>query len=121
MLIVISHHEVFPEEAFILQQLFVEGLACFHLRKPGAAERQVRQLLQRIAPEYQSRIALHGFHHLADEYGTRRLHFPEHVRVGRPPKDGSLLHALSDNSPWYALKDAGYVLSTSVHDLVILQ
>jgi thiamine-phosphate pyrophosphorylase len=106
-LIVISHSEVFTGEAAIIQQLFAEGLHCFHLRKPGAGEEEVRQLLDAIPAEYHPRIALHAFHHLADEYGIQRLHFTEQHRIVRVN--------------YTALKEKGYILSTSVHDLQTLQ
>lgn len=109
-LIVISHDTILPGEASIIQQLFDEGLTCFHLRKPGAAEWEIRQLLDAIPAAYRAGIALHGFHHLAGEYGMHRLHYTElhrqrEDRVGPPPKGGS----------------PSQILSTSVHDLQTLQ
>jgi thiamine-phosphate pyrophosphorylase len=113
-LAVISHENMLPGEASIVQQLFVEGLEYFHLRKPEADEQAVRQLLDAIPAMYRHRIALHGFHHLADEYGICRLHFTEQHRqwVSPPQKEDPRLQAL---------KDKGYILSTSVHDLQTLQ
>lgn len=106
-LIVISHSEVFTGEAAIIQQLFAEGLHCFHLRKPEAREEEVRELLDAVPAEYRPRIALHSFHHLADEYSVQRLHFTEQHRRMR-------VH-------YTVLKEKGYILSTSVHDLETLQ
>ena len=104
-LIVISHPSFLPNEAAIIQQLFAEGLQCFHLRKPQAGEGEVRQLLNDLPKEYHQRIALHAFHHLADEYDIKRLHFTEEAR-----KTG-----VSE------LKEKEYILSTSVHSLQTLQ
>jgi len=104
-LIIISHPEFFANEAAIIQQLFAEGLQCFHLRKPQAEEKDVRQLLDDIPVEYHQRIALHAFHQLADEYDIKRLHFTEDARKAGMP----------------ALKHKEYILSTSVHDLQTLQ
>jgi thiamine-phosphate pyrophosphorylase len=125
-LIVISDPGMVADEATIIQQLFGEGLACFHLRKPGADEHGVRQLLDAIPAAYHHRIALHGFHHLADEYDIRRLHFTEQLREARmsPPQKGGIQGVDTlpkGSSPWGELKEKGYTLSTSVHDLETLQ
>jgi len=111
-LIVISHPSFLPNEAAIIQQLFDEGLQCFHLRKPQANEEDMRQLLNAIPAEYHQRIALHAFHHLANEYDIKRLHYTEDARkarTGHSSKDG--LSSLSKE----------YILSTSVHSLQTLQ
>ncbi|HEX6426649.1 MAG TPA: thiamine phosphate synthase [Niastella sp.] len=108
-LLVISHADMLPGEASIIQQLFVEGLEVFHLRKPGADESTMRQMLDAIPAMYHPRISMHGFHHLVNEYDIRRLHFREEHRLATD--EGSLLQ----------LKDKGCLLSTSVHDLQTLQ
>lgn len=106
---VISQPTIVPGEASIIQQLFAEGLACFHLRKPDADEQAVRQLLTAIPAVYHDRIALHGFFHLVEEYDIRRWHFREEHR------ESTTVETLAQ------LKDKGYILSTSVHDLETLQ
>jgi thiamine-phosphate pyrophosphorylase len=107
-LIVISDPGMLPNEASIIQQLFEAELQLFHLRKPEADEKTVRDLLEAIPAVYHSRIALHGFHRLANEYDIQRLHFPEANR-------GS-----TDVTTWAQLNEQGYILSTSVHDLATL-
>jgi thiamine-phosphate pyrophosphorylase len=104
-LIIISHPSFLPNEAVIIQQLFAEGLQCFHLRKPQASEAEVRQLLNAIPAEYHPRIALHAFHHLANDYDINRLHFTEDARKARGPEE----------------KQNEYIFSTSVHSLQTLQ
>jgi len=108
-LVVISHADMLPGEAAIIQQLFVEGLELFHLRKPGADESTMRQLLNELPAMYHPRISLHGFFHLVNEYEIRRLHFREEHRLA------------TDEVTLSQLKDKGYLLSTSVHDLQTLQ
>lgn len=108
-LVVISHATILLGEALIIQQLFEAGMERFHLRKPETGERSVRQLLDTIPAVFHHRIALHGFHHLAEEYDIHRLHFTEQHR-----------HATNETM-LKQLKDKGYVLSTSVHDLQTLQ
>lgn len=108
-LVVISDPGMLAGEAALIQQLFEAGLEYFHLRKPAVGEQAVRQLLDAIPAMYHQRIALHGFHHLAEEYEIRRLHFTEQHRRA------------TDEVTWAPLKDKGYLLSTSVHDLQTLQ
>jgi thiamine-phosphate pyrophosphorylase len=118
-LLVISHPEMLPGEAEIIQQLFNEGLECFHLRKPQVSEEKIRLLLNAIPAAYHKRIALHSLHHLAEEYGIRRLHFTEQhrqSRAGASLEAGSPLTVLLT-----ALKEKGYILSTSVHSIEALQ
>lgn len=98
-----------PNEATIIQQLFAEGLEVFHLRKPEADEQAVRQLIEAIPAEYHNRIALHGFFHLMKYYNIHRWHFREEHRQETAKEE------------MVRLKDKGYVLSTSVHDLPTLQ
>jgi thiamine-phosphate pyrophosphorylase len=108
-LIIISHAAMLPGEAAIIHQLFDEGLELFHLRKPDADEQAVRQLIEAIPAEYRDRIVMHGFFHLMEEYGIRRWHFREEHR--RQTGEDELVQ----------LKEKGYTLSTSVHDLQTLQ
>jgi thiamine-phosphate pyrophosphorylase len=107
-LIVISHPTMLPGEAAIIQQLFEAGLECFHLRKPGADEQAIRALLNDIPSRYHERIALHAFHHLANDYNIRCLHFTESHR--RETNDATLSQLSTK-----------YILSTSVHDLSVLK
>jgi thiamine-phosphate pyrophosphorylase len=108
-LIVISHTDMLPGEAAIIQQLFVEGLEVFHLRKPEADEQAVRALIEAIPAVYHNRIVMHGFFQLMSAYDIRRWHFREEHRRA------TTVERLAQ------LKDKGYILSTSVHDLQTLQ
>lgn len=108
-LIVISLAAMLPGEAAIIQQLFAEGLEIFHLRKPNADEQAVRQLIEAIPAEYRDRIVMHGFFHLMEEYGIHRWHFREEHRMQTGIEE------------LVRLKEKGYTLSTSVHDLQTLQ
>ncbi|OQP59849.1 hypothetical protein A4R26_20555 [Niastella populi] len=108
-LIVISNPVMLPGEAAIIQQLFEEGLEIFHLRKPDADEQAMRNLLDGIPTVYHNRIAMHGFFHLMSTYDLHRWHFREEHRQGATAE--SLLQ----------LKEKGYTLSTSVHDIETVQ
>jgi thiamine-phosphate pyrophosphorylase len=104
-LIVISNPAMLPDEAAIIQQLFEEGLQLFHLRKPGADEQTVRQLLEAIPAVYHSRIVMHGFFHLMPAYNIHRWHFREEHRMSTT--DEELVQLIEKR----------YTLSTSVHDM----
>src|SRR5688572_29496681 len=96
---VISHAELFPGEATIIQQLFEAGMERFHLRKPGANEQAIRQLLNAIPAEWHQRIALHSHHQLVNDYDIQRLHFTETHRQQQEQGVGPLLEG---GSPWNA-------------------
>ena len=108
-LVVITHATRVPKEASIIQQLFAEGLEVLHVRKPAATEKEVRELIEAIPAEYHNRMAMHGFFHLMPEYNLHRWHFREEHRQETAKEE------------LVKLKDKGYVLSTSVHDLPTLQ
>ncbi|WP_353718187.1 thiamine phosphate synthase [Dyadobacter sp. 676] len=102
-LIVITHPEMLPGEAGILNLLFASGLARLHVRKPGASETDLRALLGQIEPRFRGRIALHQHHALAEEFGIKGLHFTEKDRLAQ---SGETLEAL---------KSHGFTISTSIH------
>jgi thiamine-phosphate pyrophosphorylase len=125
--IVISNPVMLPGEATIIQQLFEEGLECFHLRKPNADEQDVRQLIEAIPAKYHDRIVMHGFFHLMEEYGMHRLHLREEYRQRLEreghPFEGTVASAELRRVGLHRLaKDPSKcTLSTSVHDLQTLQ
>ena len=45
-----------------------------HIRKPGAADNDMRELLNAIPAEFRGRISLHDCHGLAKEYGVGGVH-----------------------------------------------
>ncbi len=75
--IVISSPAGDTGEPEIANHLFESGLRLFHLRKPDWDEAQMRWYIERIEPQYHSRIALHSHHDLASELSVGGLHFPE--------------------------------------------
>ncbi|SKB44729.1 thiamine phosphate synthase [Dyadobacter psychrophilus] len=104
-IIAISHPEFIPHEAHRINALFREGMLRLHLRKPDGNVADLNRLLGEIDPEFYPKIALHTHHELAAQFGINRLHFPENLRKGTPE---FMLEKL---------KNAGFKLSTSVHDI----
>ncbi|MEB0261980.1 MULTISPECIES: thiamine phosphate synthase [unclassified Mucilaginibacter] len=107
-LIVISNPTPLIDEPILINNLFMAGLKCFHLRKPESDIRSVKDLLNGIAPRFYERIALHQYHEIAAEYGIKRLHYTEMMREA------------SNSEKWRSQLDDGFRLSTSIHDVSLL-
>ncbi|CAN5175256.1 thiamine phosphate synthase [soil metagenome] len=103
MLIVISEPDFIDNEANLINQLFDEGMQLFHLRKPDSSREKVKALLKQISSDHYNKIALHQHYKIAEEFGIKRIHYPEKIR-----KDTS-------ENDFKKLKAAGHILSTSVH------
>lgn len=107
-LIVISSAAHIAGEAAIVNNLFDVGMSRFHLRKPGNDAYQTRTMLDKINPVFYNRIALHQDHGIAHEYGIKRLHYTEKMRIQATADD------LDDR------RAKGYLLSTSAHEPSVL-
>ena len=107
-LIVISNPVPIVDECVLINNLFIAGLSCLHIRKPAADVKSVRGLINGIAPRFYNRLALHQFHDIAADYGINRLHYTERHRATTSTESRKIWKAKS------------YVLSTSIHDLTIL-
>ncbi|MCL1942057.1 MAG: thiamine phosphate synthase [Candidatus Azobacteroides sp.] len=85
-LIVVSPEVFLKDESSVLNRLFEEGLEILHVRKPGSKKADVEKLLQKIDPEYHSRIVLHDHFSLTDQYNLKGVHLNRRnpVFIGRP-------------------------------------
>ena len=104
---VVTRPDYFEGEAQRVNQLFRNGMQVLHIRKPGNDPAAFRQLMKEIEPVFYDRIVIHQHHELATAFSLIRLHYPEKKR----PLAGAL----------GKMKDAGYILSTSIHDLSALK
>jgi thiamine-phosphate pyrophosphorylase len=104
MLVVISNPSAIADEAIIINELFDVGMQLFHLRKPGYSKDELRELLNKINPQHYSKIALHQYHEMANDFGITRIHLTEKNRS-----------ELNDDE-LRKLKEAN-ILSTSVHSI----
>jgi thiamine-phosphate pyrophosphorylase len=104
-LLAISSPEFIPDEAALINSLFREGLVCLHIRKPKSNEDVFANLLSQIEPEFLGRISIHQHHQLAEEFGLKRLHFPELERKNASEEKLKIL------------TEKGLALSTSIHNL----
>ena len=102
MLVVISYPTAIADEANIINALFEAGLEILHLRKPEAHVDDLRELIEKISPQFHHQIALHQHHEMAGDFGMNRLHFTEAKRKEMSEEE---LTALKANT----------ILSTSIH------
>lgn len=103
--IIVSNPTSIYHEADLINQLFDEGLAYFHLRKPDVSEVEIEMLLSQIDDRFHDKIALHQHHQLASKFGINRLHYTEYQRKQ------TLRSELMNK------KVNGFLLSTSVHQM----
>lgn len=101
MIIVISFEETIPNETKIINQLFLEGLDLFHVRKPFISDQEMKDFLSQINESFWPQLVLHSHFELAKEYGISRLHFRESDRI-------------NDSYQMYIKEN---MISTSVHDI----
>ncbi len=104
-IIVISSSDFVKDEAAVTNALFDAGLELFHLRKPEYSEEQCALFVEEINAHHRPKIVSHQHHHLAEQFGMNRIHFPEKER--QTVKEEELI----------SLKARGFILSTSVHEL----
>ncbi|MES2863345.1 MAG: thiamine phosphate synthase [Bacteroidota bacterium] len=100
-MIVITNPFSIENEFQIIQQLFEEGLALLHVRKPAYSEKEMRSFLSNIDDKFYPKLVLHEQHHLAHEFKINSIHLKEKNRV-----------EVSENFQ----KTVSY-LSTSVHNI----
>lgn len=76
--VLLSYPSFFEQEIALLSSFFDEGLQYFHIRKPGAGEKDVRHFLDVLPRKYYNKIVLHDHFHLVGEYGLKGIHFSRH-------------------------------------------
>ncbi len=73
-LIVFSSPTSFEQESLHINEMFREGLECFHLRKPDFSKDDYLRVLQQIKPGYLRRVMLHDHFELATKYNVKGFH-----------------------------------------------
>lgn len=73
-LVVITGTAFRPDEAEVIATLLGEGIDRVHLRKPGAAERDMRRLIEALPAGLYPQLTLHDALPLAAEYGLGGVH-----------------------------------------------
>ena len=95
MIILIAPENDIPNEIEILQQLFQEGLAYYHLRKPTKNYQEHCDYLNKIEEQYHNRIVVHFFHELINEFNLKGIHFQEQKRIDHIDNPGQYFKGLS--------------------------
>jgi thiamine-phosphate pyrophosphorylase len=73
-LIVISREDYDVSENQIVSSLFENGLASFHLRKPGLTEEKLSDFIHGIPLQFHGRIVLHSHFYLTEKYKLKGVH-----------------------------------------------
>lgn len=82
-LVVITAESILPGEAAVLNRLLGQWPGKLHLRKPGASQDGLRDVLAGIEPCYRERIVLHDHFGLVREFGLAGVHL--NGRNPQPP------------------------------------
>ncbi|MGJ5640931.1 thiamine phosphate synthase [Formosa sp. S-31] len=108
MLVLFSPPENHPNEQDLLQDMFCNGLAVYHLRKPGISLEVFEEYLNAVDQKYHNRIVLHNHHEISQVYNVKGIHFKEFHR-----------EQLENKIPEYAkvLRKSGKTISSSFHNL----
>ncbi|WP_405397121.1 thiamine phosphate synthase [Maribacter sp. Asnod2-G09] len=112
MVVVIAPEKNIPNEIEILHQLFQEGLAYYHLRKPFKNYQEHCDYLDAIDKKYHNRIVVHLCHELVNTYGLKGVHFQEQMRIDHIDNPGQYFKKLD----MY-----GKTISSSFHDPEVLK
>ena len=116
--IVITCPFFFDEEAEAINNYLHRGFKV-HIRKPESNIRQVEGLLCRIPVEYRSRVVLHDFFSLAEQYAVGGVHL--NSRNAEPPKGwgGTVsrsCHSLEEVRQWK--NEMNYVSLSPIYDSI---
>lgn len=98
-MIIISYPTATANEITTIYALFERGLELFHVRKPDFSEQEMKDFVNAIRLEFRNKLVLHSHHHLAEDLGINRIHFPSTSR--------------KDNFQ----KASDFTLSTSTHSI----
>ncbi|MDO6472793.1 thiamine phosphate synthase [Maribacter sp. 1_MG-2023] len=112
MIVLIAPEKDIPNEIELLHQLFQEGLAYYHLRKPLKDYQEHCDYLNAIDTKYHNRIVVHFFHELINVYDLKGVHFQEQKRIDHIDNPGQYFKSLD----MY-----GKTISSSFHDPKVLE
>lgn len=108
-LIVISKFHDIPNEHFLLNLLFCEGLQYFHLRKKDYTLEKMEAYIRRIPTAFHQYIVLHSHFELIEKYNLKGAHFTKNFSFddykSSQPQN-------SDNSPRGQFGHASFSLHT---------
>jgi thiamine-phosphate pyrophosphorylase len=112
MIVLIAPEKDIPNEIELLHQLFQQGLAYYHLRKPFKDYQEHCDYLNQIDTKFHTRIVVHLFHELVNDYELKGVHFQEQKRIDHIDNPGQYFKKLN----MY-----GKTISSSFHDPEVLE
>jgi len=80
-MIVITSPDKVTHEFEIISEMFREGLAIIHIRKPDFSVVEMQHYLDQLPVAFRDRLVLHNHHKLAEACGINRLHIRESDRA----------------------------------------
>ncbi|RWW91881.1 thiamine phosphate synthase [Flavobacterium cerinum] len=104
-MIIITNPGAIANEVSIIHKLFDEGMELLHIRKPELSRLEFIQFVNSIDKEYYSKLVLHQYYEITDDYDITMLHITEKNRS-----------AFYDDTNKLTEK-AGMVFSTSIHSI----
>ncbi|WP_405224681.1 thiamine phosphate synthase [Dokdonia sp. Asnod1-B02] len=112
MIIVLSPENDIPNEIEIINKLFKQGLACYHVRKPHKNYEEYCAYIQQIDTVFHDRIVVHDHHMIINEFNLKGIHFKEQHRIDHIDNPGKYFKGLNM---------FGKTISSSFHDLQALE
>ena len=112
MIIVLSPENDIPNEVKILHQLFKQGLAYYHVRRPHKSYEEYKNYLNQIDTAFHDRIVVHDHHILINEFNVKGIHFKEQHRIDHIDNPGKYFKGLNM---------FGKTISSSFHDLQAIE
>lgn len=111
-MIVITSPTAVCHEIDIIHSLFENGLSLLHIRKPDYSEAEMISFLTAVGNDYKSKLVLHSYHHLANDFGINRLHYSKIIK-----KEDDFIFSTSTHSieEFNALKTFDYAFLSPVY------
>lgn len=111
-LIVVSAPKKRDGEAGEVIRMFEAGLERFHLRKPGASKKYIKEFIEQIPVKYRNRIVIHSNHRYAWKYKLGGIHISKKHRKNK--------FRLRLRLTWYRMRNQSFIITRSCHKLADL-
>ena len=79
IVIAITTPEVIDEDVYIIKNLLEKGIDIIHLRKPDSDINECRNLLSGLTSEERSKIIIHDYPELYEEFSLKGIHINKNV------------------------------------------
>lgn len=80
-IIAITTPKVVDEDAYLISRLIEMGIDTIHLRKPESNISECRNLLTKLKAEHRTKIIIHDFPELYEEFALKGIHINKNVRT----------------------------------------